>query len=1216
MAVNITLQSPGFYAREVEIFPTAVRPNGFGAGVVGTSDLGPAFVPVTLGNTGDLNNLFGTSNGVHQGIIAATEYLAQGGQALTYMRVLGAGTAPRVIFEGANAYLSHTPNAGFVAGFSEYNTVAIDDDWLEENVSQISSSLSFSTELPSTLNADSNVFFLGGVFNDSALSDSLSAADLSYPKIKNLQPLLEGAGDPGQFSTTFLGSYIKSGVETLTAVTGSTVLIGSTLVAPYVTVKSLTDGVTATVVGTTETSFGIDLGGSNTARVAYSVFDCATTSSFTGHSIARGVLFTKNGYVAALSSTLGYSEFGELYDIDGGAINTPSSLTSNYEASRFKLAILSGTTKNKEGFYVPTTAQVSYGPVLVSMNPNENAYFGKLLNVDPSRFDTTGHMLYSNFDVLDSQLHLTGTISGTIDLASSGSTISMPQFSVAANTAVSGTLQGKFLRYTPFFCVPPEGNYNRKWHNYIDRFSTPVSPMIISQGIGGYEYDLFRIKSRHDGKGANTAFKIGFTNIKFATSDTPEYPTFSLVVRAFNDTDRKPIVLESFVNINLNPASERFIAKIIGDSTVYLDLDQPEETDRKLVSEGNYDSRSSFISIEPTEELINGLMPIDAVPFGFAGVEVLNLDTVSTNPSGFNTYTTSSLSGIGMSGSNMFLSLYGNGLTFSGSVEGSYRGIFTAVSGNNTAQVGTVLNEWIPVTTSTIFYVSSSFTASNPFQFFGNVSGTFATANGTEFTVSQVVSSGTINPVVPPVPYRQSLTRGSINSNVGVQRDLSLFWGFKTEETDLSSPLSSQDPNASQIPNGGTPSYLLFYGVPETDNLYTGFLADSISNNKFSLSNVELGPTTGVSLAALNGVSISDVTQFRYKRDGVNPNTGSLGDVLSLDRKNRSLIFNKISAAAKFTVPVRGGFDGVNILNRDRKLINNTSVRTSALSASLGESPEIFGYNEATRLMLDHSNTDVEVFSIPGISEPLVTDNAIEKTENYFDAIYIMDPEQDNIDNINDFVQQFAARSLDTNFAATYFPNVIVRERTTNRVLEVSPSAVVLGAIALNDKIGQPWFAPAGLSRGALSSVINSTYRLKVEDRDSLYENGINPIISLPQQGFVVWGQKTLSQTQNSVLNRVNVRRLMIRIRRVIKDLSNTLLFDQYTQTSVDRLRALYDSALKEVQKLSGITAYRIELTPNFRSNTINGKITIIPTKTVEFVTIDFIVDKSGVSFG
>ena len=179
---NFSLRSPGFYAREIEVFPVSTPPQQGGAGAVGTAETGPAFIPVTVGNPNSLNSVFGNIQARHQGVMAGYEFLRQGGGSYTYMRVLGAGTAPRVIFTGVDVVLSHTPNAGFVVGQPQHTATPVDDDYIVANVSQVTSSVAGAV-LPSAANSRSSIYFLGGTFTDSDLANTLTGSSITLSLI-------------------------------------------------------------------------------------------------------------------------------------------------------------------------------------------------------------------------------------------------------------------------------------------------------------------------------------------------------------------------------------------------------------------------------------------------------------------------------------------------------------------------------------------------------------------------------------------------------------------------------------------------------------------------------------------------------------------------------------------------------------------------------------------------------------------------------------------------------------------------------------------------------------------------------------------------------------------------------------------------------------------------------------------------------------------------
>ena len=184
----------------------------------------------------------------------------------------------------------------------------------------------------------------------------------------------------------------------------------------------------------------------------------------------------------------------------------------------------------------------------------------------------------------------------------------------------------------------------------------------------------------------------------------------------------------------------------------------------------------------------------------------------------------------------------------------------------------------------------------------------------------------------------------------------------------------------------------------------------------------------------------------------------------------------------------------------------------------------------------------------------------------------------------------------------------------------VPASIAALGALAYSDNVSYPWFAPAGFNRGALDFVENVQTRLSVSDRDDLYERRINPIANFPDGGYVIFGQKTMQQNQ-SALDRVNVRRLLLEVKRQVLEVANVVLFEQNTPETRARFVNLVQPRLSLIQAQAGIEKFRVicddtNNTPqDAEENRLNGKIVLIPTRTIEFIAIDFIVTNAGVSF-
>ena len=176
------------------------------------------------------------------------------------------------------------------------------------------------------------------------------------------------------------------------------------------------------------------------------------------------------------------------------------------------------------------------------------------------------------------------------------------------------------------------------------------------------------------------------------------------------------------------------------------------------------------------------------------------------------------------------------------------------------------------------------------------------------------------------------------------------------------------------------------------------------------------------------------------------------------------------------------------------------------------------------------------------------------------------------------------------------------------------------GVYAKSDSLSHEWFAPAGLNRGGLTSVVETKGRLTHSERDTLYENRINPIAQFPAQGVVVFGQKTL-QGKPSALDRGNVRRLLIRVRKFIASTSRFLVFEQNTATTRNRFLNIVNPFLEQVQANSGLSAFRVVMdesnnTPDVVDrNQLVGQIFLQPTRTAEFIVLDFVVQPSGAAF-
>ena len=322
-----------------------------------------------------------------------------------------------------------------------------------------------------------------------------------------------------------------------------------------------------------------------------------------------------------------------------------------------------------------------------------------------------------------------------------------------------------------------------------------------------------------------------------------------------------------------------------------------------------------------------------------------------------------------------------------------------------------------------------------------------------------------------------------------------------------------------------------------------------------------------------------------------------------------------------------GGSDGT-IINEPAGFYENIT-NTNNQGLKMADTATKQNYDVALNLLANSDEYDFNLMIIPGIIDSYsnhtgIVTKAIDVCENRGDAFLLVDPVSHGTTNVTSVTTRGKAR--DTNYAAMYWPWVQVRDRQVGSFRWVPPSVIMAGIYSYNDKIGHPWFAPAGLNRGLISTAIQAERKLTHGNRDDLYASNINPLATfstpaIPQgQGVVVWGQKTL-QKKNSALDRVNVRRLMIKVKKFIAASSRYLVFEQNTVQTRNRFLNIANPFLEQVQAQSGVSAFKVIMddtnnTPDLVDrNILYGQIFIQPTRTAEFIILVFTVQPTGATF-
>jgi hypothetical protein len=327
-------------------------------------------------------------------------------------------------------------------------------------------------------------------------------------------------------------------------------------------------------------------------------------------------------------------------------------------------------------------------------------------------------------------------------------------------------------------------------------------------------------------------------------------------------------------------------------------------------------------------------------------------------------------------------------------------------------------------------------------------------------------------------------------------------------------------------------------------------------------------------------------------------------------------------AKRQFVVGFQGGFDGVSPTIRPRLAGQDGFGAGNSQGFDLSNSTASgsIAYVKAINAVSNPDDFDINLVAAPGVVRRLhsyVFDKVTDMVESREDAFFIGD-----LTSVNDTISQATgqANSVDSNYVGSYYPWVKTIDSRTNRLTAIPPSVLMPGIYAANDALAAEWFAPAGLNRGGIVGAVSVLNRLTQAERDQLYEAKVNPIATFPGEGIVAFGQKTL-QDAASALDRINVRRLLIKVKKFIASTSRYLVFEQNTSQTRGRFLNTVNPYLEGIQQRQGLYAFRVVMdesnnTPDvIDRNILAGQIYLQPTKTAEFIVLDFNILPTGASF-
>tara|TARA_R110000824_G_scaffold60143_2_gene161052 strand:- start:4957 stop:6708 length:1752 start_codon:yes stop_codon:yes gene_type:complete len=277
-------------------------------------------------------------------------------------------------------------------------------------------------------------------------------------------------------------------------------------------------------------------------------------------------------------------------------------------------------------------------------------------------------------------------------------------------------------------------------------------------------------------------------------------------------------------------------------------------------------------------------------------------------------------------------------------------------------------------------------------------------------------------------------------------------------------------------------------------------------------------------------------------------------------------------------------------------------------------------YDNMVTLLSNTDDYQFNVLSTPGLTDETQAaqiTKVITNTQNRGDNLFVYDTVNHG-STVTTAVAKAATR--DSSYCATYWPWLRISDPATGKRVFVPASTLIPGVYAFNDRVAAPWFAPAGINRGGLNTVLSAEYKLTAANRDTLYTANINPIATLPRQGVVVYGQKTL-QKEPSALDRINVRRLLIELKSFIGQIAEQVVFEQNSIITRGSFLARINPYLESIQQKQGLFAFKVIMDDSVNTpdvidrNQLIGQIYIQPTRTAEFISLDFILEPTGAEF-
>lgn len=784
---------------------------------------------------------------------------------------------------------------------------------------------------------------------------------------------------------------------------------------------------------------------------------------------------------------------------------------------------------------------------------------------------------------------------------------------------------------------------------------------------------LFRLIALHEGQDAMKDLIIAIEDIKLPRAGAVDrFGTFAVVIKRILSTRLEEI--ERFDDCNLNPNSQNFIAKKIGDQ--YFEWSASEK--RNKLYGGNI-NLSEYIRVDVDPDL-EGNPAAEIVPFGFYGpirpktsvkagtpgaaagsitpdaswipASALDLHDLNTNTDGASIPTKGELT---VNLKWPAAPLITSGSRESGFVMGVTPYELGYSSGSNSLSDAPILDTGymdylrrLPSLDSNALVADQDtglLTANKPTEYSFKFSmEDVVLANAPNVADANIDSPTDVSAVHYLEGSRNTLTAATVTINAANAPDPGQTIILKaTDGTSATFTVHATVNSATTFARDGTKNGL--------DNLKSAIALSPLADKLSVEAPTGTDPYAMVITQVVKGSEGNTVIENNLANWDINGGTVTLNGAFtggtgtdagtSWAQKcaaDPSLELRRLfDIVDGFHLPLAGGSDGVDITEA-----NPFNMRTISSDSTTANSYAFASVDRALELIKNPEMIEHNLAVMPGITNESLTSKLVSTCEARADSLAIIDlpdiykpPSQAKCTVFKDRVKAttpeksaaaLVKRQINSSYGCTYYPWVKVKDTQFNRDVWVPPSVVALGVMAYTEKRDDVWFAPAGFNRGGLNQgnaglpVLQVSEQLLSKDRDTLYQANINPVASFVSEGIVIFGQKTLQSTQ-SALDRINVRRLLIFVKKMVSRVSNNLLFEQNVQATWKRFTNQVVPELESIKTRFGLSDFKVVLdstttTPDLIDrNIMYAKVFLKPARAIEFIAVDFVITNTGASF-